>query len=860
MSDQNLKQVDSILDGFMNSWGKITVLVGSVLAAVSAIINFFTTKGPYEIALGLFVVLMVAFLAIRRFRQQQQAERKNQFADISGAAFRGLLPYEEGDTKTFFGRETDIGEILQMVRFSDFRFGVLTGESGCGKTSLLRAGLIPKLKDSNHLPVYLRLYGDPDQQICQAVESQTAVHSDAGETLKTYLQRITQEIDRTLVLCCDQFEEFFINHPNLETRKTFFEFVGLCYHDQTLAVKFLFSLREDFLIKISEFDDFIPEPLAVSKRYHLKNFDSTQAETIIQRSVENAELPFDSELSNTIAQDLVKENQVLPAELQIVCQQLQRQHIYTTEQYQDSGGKESLVYSFLEDVIKGAGSERDVKLVLRSMISEEDTKLTQTLAQIAKNSQQSESQVKTILHHFINARLIREIQDQTPWHYELMHEYLIGKINALSGTVMDAVKRANHIFKQWMNRYQRDNKTLIPLADCHFIRRHSDLERNGKAGELLSKSMRWGWFKAGIITLSILGGVLIAGWYFWTEIDRRDRNMGMLIINNSVDAKLKLERIRHYRRTKEKQQTISLSDNEIYLEGPADYKLSAEINGVNLAYPVFIEGYNYNITVTITQPLDSTSIPEDMAYIPAGTFRMGDKFDKDGIDSDAPAHDVCLDAFLIDKTEVSNQDFAEFIDAEGYKNTSLWEDKNKTSQAGIAFLDKMEEPKQPRNWKDGEDYQDDNPVNGVSWFEARAYCRWKDKELPTEAQWEKAARGPEGYEWSFGNIWDKTKANSNEKDDYERTAPVEHYQANSYGLKNMSGNVWEWVQDVYGKDFYISDKGGTDNPINDEEEGSRILRGGSWDFDPQDLRASNRDWYDPFNGNSFIGFRCARTL
>ena len=221
MSDQNLKQVDSILNGYINSWGKITVLVGSVLAAVSANITFFTSKGPYEIALGLFVVIMVAFLVIRRFRQQQQAERKNQFADISGAAFRGLLPYEEDDTKTFFGREIDIGEILQMVRFSDFRFGVLTGESGCGKTSLLRAGLIPKLKEANDLPVYLRLYGDPDIQIRQAVENQTGISSDAGETLQTYLQRISQEKNQTLVLCCDQFEEFFINHPNVETRQTF---------------------------------------------------------------------------------------------------------------------------------------------------------------------------------------------------------------------------------------------------------------------------------------------------------------------------------------------------------------------------------------------------------------------------------------------------------------------------------------------------------------------------------------------------------------------------------------------------------------------------------------------------------------
>jgi iron(II)-dependent oxidoreductase len=713
----------------------------------------------------------------------------------------------------------------------------------------------------NDLPVYLRLYGDPDIQIRQAVETQTDVGSDAGETLQTYLQRISQEKTKTLVLCCDQFEEFFINHPKVEIRQTFFEFVSLCYHDQTLAVKFLFSLREDFLIKISEFDDFIPEPLAVSKRYHLKNFDSTQAETIIQRSVENAGLPFDSGLSNTIAQDLVKENRVLPAELQIVCQQLQRQHIYSTEQYQDSGGKESLVYAFLEDVIKGAGSEKDVKLVLRSMISEEDTKLTQTLAQIAKNSQQSDNQVQTILHHFIDARLIREIQDKTPWHYELMHEYLIAKINALSGSVMDAVKRANHIFKQWLNRYQRDNKTLIPLADCHFIRRHSDLERNGKAGELLSKSMRWGWFKAGVITLSVLWGILSAGWYFWTEIDRRDRNMGLLIINNSVGAKLKLERIHHYRKTKEKQQTIPMKDNEIYLEGPADYKLSAEINGVNLAYPVFMEGYNYTANVTIIQMPDPVSIPEDMAYIPAGTFRMGDKFDKDGLDGNAPAHDVYLDAFLIDKTEVSNKEFSKFIKEDGYNTEQLWEDKNKTSQAVLEFLGKKEIPKQPRSWKNEEFNQEDNPVVGVSWFEARAYCRWKKKKLPSEAQWEKAARGPEGYEWSFGNEWDETKANSSGKEDgYTRAAPVTAFKVNSYDLYNMSGNVREWVQDEYRKDFYLSAKGVADNPINDEEKSRRVLRGGSWNFYPQYLRASNRSGNDPDLRDYNIGFRCARTL
>ena len=120
---------------------------------------------------------------MRIYRRRQQAARQNQLADISGAAFRGLLPFEEGDSETFFGRESDIGEILLRVRSSDFRFGILTGESGCGKTSLLRAGLISKLLESNYLPVYLRLYGDPEAQIRQAVGSQTGVSSEEGGSL-----------------------------------------------------------------------------------------------------------------------------------------------------------------------------------------------------------------------------------------------------------------------------------------------------------------------------------------------------------------------------------------------------------------------------------------------------------------------------------------------------------------------------------------------------------------------------------------------------------------------------------------------------------------------------------------------------
>jgi len=171
--------------------------------------------------------------------------------------------------------------------------------------------------------------------------------------------------------------------------------------------------------------------------------------------------------------------------------------------------------------------------------------------------------------------------------------------------------------------------------------------------------------------------------------------------------------------------------------------------------------------------------------------------------------------------------------------------------------------KQPGYWNDETLNQNDYPVVGVSWFEARAYCRWKGVELPTEAQWEKAARGPEGYEWSFGNDWDESKVNSNRADNYQKTAPIdtEAFPANTYGLHHMSGNVWEWVRDVYQDDFYTSSKGLEANPVNDQVEGSKVMRGGSWyNFDALNFRASHRYRSYPDFSYFIIGFRCARTL
>jgi branched-chain amino acid transport system substrate-binding protein len=241
-----------------------------------------------------------------------------------------------------------------------------------------------------------------------------------------------------------------------------------------------------------------------------------------------------------------------------------------------------------------------------------------------------------------------------------------------------------------------------------------------------------------------------------------------------------------------------------------------------------------SIGQTWTSPLDGMIL----VCLPAGEFGMGSN--SDGSD-EKPFHKVYLDTFWIDKTEVTNAMFAQFVEGSGYLNagSSTWGNP-------------------------------DHPVTEVTWEDAIAYCDWMGRRLPSEAQWEKAARGADGrkYPWgdspTTGNLANFADMNlnvdvadKNVNDGYETTAPVGSYPAGAspYGALDMAGNVWEWVNDWYQPDYYNSSLEA--NPTGPATGTGRVLRGGSY-HDPWDsLRTSYRFYSDPESHFSNFGFRCA---
>ena len=252
------------------------------------------------------------------------------------------------------------------------------------------------------------------------------------------------------------------------------------------------------------------------------------------------------------------------------------------------------------------------------------------------------------------------------------------------------------------------------------------------------------------------------------------------------------------------------------------------------------------------------SLPDpDMVFIPAaGFFRMGSN-DDDAEDDEKPIHTVYLDGFDIDKYEVTNAQYKKFVDANPH-----WQ-KDRIPK-------KCHDGDYLKHWN-GNNYppgKGNHPVVYVSWYAAMAYAEWSGKRLPTEAEWEKAARGGRfGRKYTWGRSLDSNKANYGEE--IGDTTPVGSYDANGYGLYDMAGNVWEWCLDEYDADFYsISPRrnplaGGTVNGILSnwiDVSSVRVLRGGSWVSNAKFVRGSDRTRFTPRITNNARGFRCVKSV
>jgi formylglycine-generating enzyme required for sulfatase activity len=260
-------------------------------------------------------------------------------------------------------------------------------------------------------------------------------------------------------------------------------------------------------------------------------------------------------------------------------------------------------------------------------------------------------------------------------------------------------------------------------------------------------------------------------------------------------------------------------------------------------------------TATIEPTITESPMPEvtyklvtddygvSMALVPAGSFEMGSET---GDSDEEPIHTVMLEDFYIDQYEVTNAQYAECVDT------------------GVC-----DPPEINRSYKRpyyyGNTTYADYPVIRVSWYDAQTYCQWRDARLPTEAEWEKAARGGlEGKLYPWGDkspiceigFPNGAKFDDNKGCNDADTEKVGTYEPNGYGLYDMAGNVWEWTADWYDSAYYANSP--IKNPVGPETGQSRVMRGGSCSYSSFSLRVYYRKYFSPTYSSFNIGFRCAR--
>ncbi len=263
-----------------------------------------------------------------------------------------------------------------------------------------------------------------------------------------------------------------------------------------------------------------------------------------------------------------------------------------------------------------------------------------------------------------------------------------------------------------------------------------------------------------------------------------------------------------------------------------------------------------------------------MVLIPAGSFMMGDT---NSTDIEKPVHEVEVDAFYMDTHEVTIEEFKNFVDATHYVTDA---EKN---DGGTIWNGKDWEKREGINWrfdelgnKHGIDKKN-HPVTHLSWNDANAYAKWAGKRLPTEAEWEYAARGgAKGYKYAWGTdpLGQEVVANVSDEnfikvvtfweyfkgydDGYVFAAPVGSFAPNSFGLYDMAGNAWEWCADYFDEDYYS--RSPKKNPRNDDPNERRVIRGNSFDGRPGNMRCARRTSEVQSSSYVDISFRCVKDI
>lgn len=451
-----------------------------------------------------------------RWRRAQRF-KVPQWRDPPGhtAALRGLLPFEQGDDLP--GRKQDAQYLATLISNRDFRFGVLWGESGTGKTSLLRAGIVPLLRQKGLVAIDIpRPTSDPLAIIRDALARELAGSREARRQDVTLMINTLARQGKKVIILLDQFEEFFALNKSPAALASFVQWLGKTVADSDLPVAFLLAVRSDSFSQLQKLAPAIPEPTSPRTTYELANFTPEVAAQIFAAAAERDGVPFQPELINAVVADLETDGVIRPAELQIVGTRLKLKNILNLNRYEIAGRARGILSSYISEEIKQSPDEQLARLVLRLMTAD----VVESKAPVDLSLEDIEhriggvglptptgtpihsEQVERILKQFVGARILIQTDQGT---YNLVHDYLAPYVRLATEGVETNAERANRLLKRYIAEYREEPRTRIPFGRLRLIEKYASAEAKSTpaAQALFHKSAR-------VLQLQFAGLALLA--------------------------------------------------------------------------------------------------------------------------------------------------------------------------------------------------------------------------------------------------------------------------------------------------------------------------------------------------------------
>ena len=437
--------------------------------------------------------------------------------------FRGAAPLCEADG--LLGREADLQDLLLQVTRVGNRFVTVWGETGCGKTSLVLAGVVPELERRGHLPVVAREWGHPAAALHGAIEEECGVSLPPSAALRDWLRAAARKAEpRTILVVCDQFEQFFAKHPRRREREPLLKEIGDCLNDFRLPCKFIFILREDHLGRMVELERHVGDALDKNKRFYLPLFDQAAALRVMRQLAARAQADWPDAFLGHVVNELTRDGQVRPIEVQLVAAALFTLDINDEQAYSRAGRAEGLLTDYLQatlaSVSEGRREQEDMGRVLLTLIGEPPGRLSLTAEEVAERSGvRPPARLRVALEKLEGANLVRRhAGPESPPpetgggdRYELMHDTLIDPVLRLTRDIQDQRRRARRVMLRALEDARARPRHTVGLRKWLLLKRHLPARAKAapKVKALLKRSLLVGmakWLSLIFATLALALG------------------------------------------------------------------------------------------------------------------------------------------------------------------------------------------------------------------------------------------------------------------------------------------------------------------------------------------------------------------